>query len=70
VFRPVDTSDGRFGVPRGSVTTASTPDLQRVPVARQLPSIAVTPVPANAQSDEYATSDTEADDSAAEPPSS
>jgi hypothetical protein len=66
VFRPVDTSDGLYGVRRGSVPTASAPDLQRVPVARQLPSIAVTPLPANAQSDESATSDTEAEDSAAQ----
>ena len=66
VFRPVDSSDGRYGVRRSSVPTASTPDPQRVPVARQLPSIAVTPLPVNAQSDEPATSDTEADDSAAE----
>ncbi len=66
VFRPVDTSDGLFGVRRGSVPTASTPDMQQVPVARKLPSIAVAPLPANAQSDESATSDTDADESAAE----
>ena len=66
VFRPVDTSDGLFGVRRGSVPAASTPELQQVPVARKLPSIAVTPLPADAQSAESATSDTDTDDSAAE----
>ena len=64
VTQPVDTSDGLFGVRRGSVPTMSTPDLQRVPFARGLPSIAVTPLAAEAQSDESA-DDTAADDTAA-----
>ena len=73
VTQPVDTSHGLFGVRRGTVPTASTPDLQRVPFARGLPLIAVTPLPANAQSDESATdsatdsaADSAADDSAGE----
>ena len=69
VTQPVDTSHGLFGVRRGTVPTASTPDLQRVPFARGLPLIAVTPLPANAQSDESATdsaTDSAADESAGE----
>jgi hypothetical protein len=57
VYRPVDASDGLYGMRRGSVPTASTRDLSRVPIANRLPVIDVTPLPANADdtTDETAT---------------
>ena len=45
VYQPVDASDGLYGMPRGSVPTASTADLSPVPIANQLPVIGVTPLP-------------------------
>jgi hypothetical protein len=47
VFRPLDATDGLFGVHRGSMPTASTPDM-----GDRLPSIDVTPLPTRGGSDE------------------
>ena len=64
VYQPVDASDGLYGMPRGSVPTASTADLSPVPIANQLPVIGVTPLPARSADDEQGTES--ADGSAAD----
>jgi len=53
-----------YGMPRGSVPTASTADLSPVPIANQLPVIGVTPLPARSADDEQGTES--ADGSAAD----
>ena len=45
VFQPVDSTDGLFGVRRGSVPAVATPDLQGLPVAEQLPGLEVVGLP-------------------------
>jgi hypothetical protein len=45
LIRPVDASDGLFGMQRGNIHPASTPDMSQVPVARVLPRIGITPLP-------------------------
>ena len=51
VYRPVDARDGLFGMRRGSVPTASTPDLSQVPFAHKLPGVGVTPLPRQSDAD-------------------
>lgn len=45
LFRPVDASDGLLGMRRGSIHSASTPDMSQVPVAHALPGVGITPLP-------------------------
>jgi hypothetical protein len=46
LLRPLDASDGLLGIQRGGIQSASTPDMSQIPVARQLPMIDITPLPA------------------------
>jgi hypothetical protein len=51
VNQPVDASGGLFGMRRGSVPTASTPDLSAVPFVDKLPGVGVTPLPRQSDAD-------------------
>jgi hypothetical protein len=66
VYQPVDASDGLFGMRRGSVPTASTPDLSQVPIAGKLPTIGITPLPDKADSSATDPSETGVDESTAD----
>lgn len=47
VYQPVDSTNGLYGVRRGSVPAVATPDLRGVPVAEQLPSLEVVGLPSS-----------------------
>jgi hypothetical protein len=66
VNQPVDAGGGLFGMRRGSVPTASTPDLRQVPFADKLPGVGVTPLPRQSDADDTENSeDTGTDESSA-----
>jgi hypothetical protein len=67
LLSPLDASNGLLGMRRGTVHSATTPDLSDVPVARILPRIGVTPLPKQqVTGDEGATDDTATDETAAD----
>jgi hypothetical protein len=45
LLHPLDASDGLLGMRRGSIHSATTPDLSKVPVVGVLPRIGITPLP-------------------------
>lgn len=47
VQEPVDTTDGAFGIERGSLPALGTPDMQVVPVVNQLPGLEVVALPSS-----------------------
>jgi hypothetical protein len=65
VNQPVDASGGLFGMRRGSVPTASTPNLNQLPFADKLPGVGVTPLPRQSDADTENSEDTGTDEPSA-----
>jgi hypothetical protein len=58
----LDASNGLLGMRRGSIDSATTPDLSKVPVARALPMIGITPLPEQGATADDGTGDEATDD--------